>query len=212
MVTISTRDAERILLGLAGVADDRAASFVERLKQLRRLGVPSRIEKGRGRRNGRTLEQMLELALALRLLEAGIASSDVARLVREEWVLASSVLTILDWELTGRDDSPFSGAGVFWVAEPNGLSPYRSNADDRGPRLVTMILMDGFRLEDEIARWSGHRAWTAVVIPAKEVVLELLSAYVAAGVATMDDLFLAIRALRQQGNADLAKAVGRMEH
>lgn len=194
MHTISTREAERVLLTFAGVIETRASSFLERLKQLRRFGVPSGVPKGRGVRTGRTIEQMLELALAIRLLEAGLASIDVARLVRNEWVLASSVLGFLQGENPTGEAKP--KADVYWVAEPRGLAAYQDENSDRQPQLATLILWEGEQLNERIEEWIDSRDWTVIVIRAREVVHRLLAAYVDTGVAQLDTLHASLRSLR----------------
>ncbi len=186
---ISTNQADQVLLKFADVADEHAQRFLERLKQLRRLGVPSGVPRGRGVASGRSTEQMLETALAIRLLEGGLASSDVARLVREEWVLASSVLMLFDPDLaqTVWPDGKKPG-DVFWVAAPAGLAAYRARERGRGaqPTLKTIMLFKGDTLEKALNEFGGEASWTLIVIRATQVVCDLLDAYAAAGLDPPD--------------------------
>lgn len=178
MVKISTRDADRILLSLFEVADDRTATFLERLKQLRHLGVPSGVPKGRGTRSGRTLEQMVELALAVHLIDAGLSSAHVARLLRTEWSLASAALAVFQWpEVRDVGGTPLGKAEPYWLAEPVGLAEYRSKTNPLRPRLATIVLFEGERLQDKIAEWAGRRSCTVAAIRAAEVVRDLLAKY-----------------------------------
>lgn len=187
---ISTNQADQVLLKFADVADEHAQRFLERLKQLRRLGVPSGVPRGRGVASGRSTEQMLETALAIRLLEGGLASSDVARMVREEWAVVSDVLSLFDPD---RADTPWPDGpptDVFCVAAPVALASYR--ARDRGhathPKLATILLFEGgIPLEQALNNDFGHGAgWTLIVIRANDLVRDILAAYAAAGLEPPD--------------------------
>ena len=181
---ISTHQADQILLKFADVADEHAQRFLERIKQLRRLGVPSGVPRGRGVASGRDLEQMLETALAIRLLEGGLASSDVARLVREEWVLARSVLVLFDPDLINIEWPDGPPSDVFWVAAPAGLAAYRARGRELAsqPVLATILLFEnGIQLEEALDELGDGASWTLIVIRATDVVRDLLIAYAAAG-------------------------------
>ncbi len=189
MVKISTRDADRILLSLFEVADDRAATFLERLKQLRNLGVPSGVPKGRGTRSGRSLEQMVETALAIHLIDVGLSSAHVARLMRTEWPLASAALAVFDWvEVRDASGKPLGKGETYWLAEPVGLIEYRRKRDCPSPRLATLVLFEGERLQDKIDEWAGRRGWSVVAIRADEVIRDLLSTYIELHVATHENV------------------------
>jgi hypothetical protein len=181
---ISMHQAERILLSFAGIAAEHEQRFLERLRQLRRFGVPSGVPRGRGVASGRTFEQMIETALAIRLLDAGLASSDVARLVRQEWVLARSVMMLLDPSLatTKWPDGP--PVAAYWIASPAGLSSYRSSADDADAhlRLETHLLFGTDSLEDALAQFRNNGAHVAVVLNAVDIVNDLAIAYEGCGV------------------------------
>lgn len=117
-------------------------------------------------------------------LEAGLASTDVARLVRKEWVLASSVLGFLEPEsATCRAKQ---SREVFWVAEPRGLAAYQGYTEDRQQRLATLVVRDGEQLDELIDGWMAGKDWTVIVIPAREVVHRLLDAYATSGVGQLD--------------------------
>lgn len=182
---ISTHQADRILLQFADVAPQHEQRFLERFRQLRRFGVPSGVPRGRGVASGRTLEQMLETALAIHLLEAGLASSDVARLVRQEWVLARSVLTLFEPRLNRTQWPEGRPKDVYWVAAPAGLASYRSQSTRQPsePMLKTIMLFEGDQLEQVLADLQQKRGGPLIVIRATDVVRDLLLAYAAAGEA-----------------------------
>jgi hypothetical protein len=191
MVTVSTPIAEQILRIFAKIEPEHADTFSERLKQLRRFGVPTGVAKGRGVRTGRTLEQMLQLALALRLLEAGLASVAVAEMIEKGWQLASAVLTYFD-----RAEFQMEGAAVlpqdaYWVAVPRALSDYRGQGADRAV-LETLILTGPEELGPKLAAMGE----TVVVVRARMVIATLFDAYAAAGVADQAALRSAVRELR----------------
>ncbi len=193
MVKITTREADQIMLSMFAVADDRAATFLERLKQLRHLGVPSGVPKGRGTRSGRTLEQMVELALAVHLIDAGLSSAHIARLMRSEWPLASAALAIFQWpEVRDGSGAPLGKVEAYWVAEPVGLSEYRSTADPLQPRLATLVLHEGDRLQDEIDTWAGRKGWNVAAIRAGDVIRDLLSKYREVALVTEAELKAAL--------------------
>jgi hypothetical protein len=176
---ISMHQADRVLLGFARVAPEHETRFLERLRQLRRFGVPSGVPKGRGVSSGRTLEQLLETALAIQLLDAGLASSDVARLVREEWVLARSVLMLFDPRLADTKWPDGKPQYVYWVAVPAGLASYRSAADEQNcePQLKTLMLFEGEELELALRELIQDYARPLVVIRAADVLRQLGAAF-----------------------------------
>jgi hypothetical protein len=182
---ISMHQAERILLLFAGIAEEHEQRFLERLRQLRRFGVPSGVPRGRGVASGRTFEQMIETALAIRLLEAGLASSDVARLMQKEWGLARSVMILLDptSAKTKWPDGP--PVAAYWIASPAGLASYRSAADDAAGHLSlqTYMLFANDKLQDILAQFRSNGANVAIVLNAGEVVADLATAYASCGVS-----------------------------
>lgn len=179
VMMISAHRADRVLLTFARVAPEHEARFLERLRQLRRFGVPSGVPKGRGVSSGRTPEQLLETALAIQLLEAGLASSDVARLVREEWVLARSVLMLFDPRLAHTKWPDGKPQEVYWVAVPAGLASYRNAADeqDRNPKLKTLMLFEGEELELALSELIRDYACPLIVIRAADVLRQLVAAF-----------------------------------
>jgi hypothetical protein len=202
---ISTNQADQVLLKFAGVADEHAQRFLERLKLLRRLGVPAGVPRGRGVASGRTVEQMLETALAIRLLEGGLASSDVARLVDQEWGMASDVFELFDPDRVeiGWPDGP--PTDLLWVAAPAGLAAYRACGGGSGaqPTLTTILLFEeGFKLEAALDDVGHGASWTLIVIRAKGVVLDLHAAYAAAGLDPPDQLVKLLRGLLRPLSGD----------
>jgi len=173
---ISMHQAERILLSFAGIAAEHEQRFLERLRQLRRFGVPSGVPRGRGVASGRTFEQMIETALAIRLLDAGLASSDVARLVRQEWVLARSVMTLFDPKLANTFWPDGAPTTVYWIASPVGLSSYRDKrTTSQDCRLETYMLFGDDKLEDALAEFERLGSNGTIVINAAHAVRDLIA-------------------------------------
>lgn len=181
---ISTHEADRVLLHFAGIAEEHEQRFLERLRQLRRFGVPSGVPRGRGVASGRSFEQMLETALAIRLLDAGLASSDVARLVRQEWVLARSVMMLIDSRSAATEWPDGRPTAVYWIASPSGLAAYQGSGVEmrRTPKLETHMLFEGERLEGALSSFRLQNRDPAIVINAGQVALDLVTSYSEAGI------------------------------
>ena len=183
---ISTHQADQILLRFAGVADEHAQRFLERLRQLRRLGVPSGVPKGRGVASGRTFEQMIEAALAIRLLQAGLTSTAAADLVSRAWPLARSVLILFDPELNSAEWPEGPPTNLYWVMEPEGLADYRDRSEAAQPRLTTFMLFRGQRLEEALKTWPGRSGSSIILVEGREMVTSLMAAFAAEEVEPPD--------------------------
>lgn len=183
---ISTHQADQILLRFAGVADEHAQRFLERLRQLRRFGVPAGVPRGRGVASGRSFEQIIETALTIRLLQAGLASSAAARLVREKWALARTVFMLFDPTRTSTKWPEGRPKDVYWIVAPAGLADFQERSRAAEPELATLMLFEGQDLGEALTTWSDGGGSSIILIRAREVVLNVIAAYGAAGVQLPD--------------------------
>ncbi len=109
---------ETVLSRLNRISDEKRGAFVGRLKFLQRNGVPQRDTPGRGKAGTYTLEQLFELALAVELLQAGLAPQLAARVVKSNWVrLLDDVFSlILGFEMANTDSTnEVAFVEVSWI-------------------------------------------------------------------------------------------------
>jgi hypothetical protein len=79
--------AETVLARLHAASEDaQRAAFRARLKHLKRLGIPSGINPGRGKRVSYAGEQIFEWAFCLELAEFGIDPTVVVEIIRGYWL------------------------------------------------------------------------------------------------------------------------------
>lgn len=80
---MSSREAEGMLAAAFGIEDGRLLRFRGRLDHLRRHGCPSGTNTGKGRAAVFGWGQLVELTIALTLLDLGISPEHAARVVKE---------------------------------------------------------------------------------------------------------------------------------
>lgn len=80
MIVFSFKEVEAILSAAIGIADSKRKTFVARLQQLQKFGVPGKTNVGRAGRATYDAGQILKLHLALDLLDVGATPILIARL------------------------------------------------------------------------------------------------------------------------------------
>jgi hypothetical protein len=81
---LGSRTVERMLAANFGIEEDRLIAFRGRLDHLRRHGCPSGVNTGKGRAATYGWQQIIELALALSLLDLGLSPEHASAFVRHD--------------------------------------------------------------------------------------------------------------------------------
>lgn len=74
-----------MLAAIHQIAEDKRVAFRARLKHFQRLGVPSGVNTGTGKRAAYGLDQLLQLSLAMQMLELGLSPERITVLL-QNWI------------------------------------------------------------------------------------------------------------------------------
>src|SRR5690242_1824745 len=85
MVDFAFGQVEAVLAAMNRVASHKRIAFAGRLKFLQRNGVPLRVKPGRGRAGAYSFAQLMQLAIAVELLQSGLSPQRAAQLVQQNW-------------------------------------------------------------------------------------------------------------------------------
>lgn len=139
---LSYRDVEDLFAARFGILDDRRLAFRGRLDRLRQLGCPQGVNTGKGRPASFGWTQLVELALALDLVNLGFTPENTASLLKEHLELIQIAIA----QLIGLedDDAVFRAATtekwpshqtMFLAAEVGALSGLMADGSNRSSRL-----------------------------------------------------------------------------
>ncbi|MXO97237.1 hypothetical protein GRI34_12495 [Erythrobacter aquimaris] len=105
---LGARQAEQVLATRFGISEDRLLRFRGRIDRLRQLDCPQGIKTGKGRPAIFEWQQLLELAVAVSLLDVGIAPEHVAAVVNRH---ATDIhLAVAEFVENARKDGNFDAA------------------------------------------------------------------------------------------------------
>lgn len=114
MVEFTFGQVEAVLSAVNNIADDKRVAFTGRLKFLQKNGVPMRSSTGRGKAGSFSFDHLLQVAVAVELLQAGLTPQRAAALVRQNWWMKAeeiySILEDLDYRPTDFLDYAHSEA------------------------------------------------------------------------------------------------------
>jgi hypothetical protein len=79
------KQVEALLVGLYHVPPEAMGALRGRLKNLKRLGIPSGSHTGKGTRVDYTVEQVWQWAFCLELMECGLDPATIVRIVKAHW-------------------------------------------------------------------------------------------------------------------------------
>lgn len=173
------RDVEAMLLTRHGIAEDRRIALRGRLEHLRKLGCPVGVQTGKGRPAVFGWSHLIQLALALDLVNLGITPEHAANVIKtahRELDFHGASIAFLN--LPGRElakaanrlTCPFEKS-VFLTIDVGGLSGLRVDGTLLAP---SVGVMDGTALLDDFQ----HTRWTntaQVIIDLGTLVVTLIS-------------------------------------
>lgn len=97
---------EAILAALYGIADDKRVAFQGRIKHLQRQGFPPGTNTGKGKAASYSFPQLMQMVIALELIQAGLMPQLAGRLTAGSWGdLAMSVYSCTFSELEAAEHS-----------------------------------------------------------------------------------------------------------
>lgn len=79
---LGSRDIESMLAARHGIVGERQVAFRGRLEHLRKLGCPTGVQTGKGKPAVFGWQQLIELAVALELIDLGITPDEAARVIK----------------------------------------------------------------------------------------------------------------------------------
>ncbi|CAN5198511.1 hypothetical protein BH10PSE12_BH10PSE12_36460 [soil metagenome] len=125
MLEFSFGEVEAILSAVHRIRPDKAVAFRARLKHLQREGWPMGANTGTGKKAVYTLNSLMQMAMALELLQVGITPKRAVAALLAGWSdLALSILVsrVSGHQLMAWEDSPLrAGEELFWVIRPEAL-------------------------------------------------------------------------------------------
>ena len=186
---------ERVLRDVHSIADEDAASFQERLRNLPRVGLVVAPSEGAGRRANFTVGGLLKLAFGVELLQSGWEPKPAALLAAHNWGAASdALLDAYDDRMNNRPSSR------YLVIEPTLISRRGRLGVDRA-RFRTM---DSEELSREIAGLSSLLHTRLLILNLAALLERILTALSRAGVnldAVHDELRTAAAVERNRTRA-----------
>lgn len=180
VVDLTFGDVEATLAAMHRIRPEKRIAFRARLKHLQREGWPEGANTGTGKRFSYTLTALMQMALALELLQAGLSPRRSVTILKHDWeetavslMCARAAIRLLsEWGKVGTADLE----EIFWCVHPEALqdlsAPRRGEENDR----PVMILRPGQlapHLTDatEVAGIGGHNR--ALVIGLRALTIEL---------------------------------------
>jgi hypothetical protein len=153
---LRSRTVERMLASNFGIQEDRLLAFRGRLDHLRRQGCPSGVNTGKGKAAVYDWAQIVELALALSLLDLGISPEHASAFVKRNAQSIHLAICDLLGEGRGRGELPLLAERQEWPIETTtfligtafalaGLTP-KGNSEPPGAAFVKA---------DSVADWFG---------------------------------------------------------
>lgn len=124
-VVLTYKEAGQILGKLLEIHPDKTATFLARLQQLQKLGLPPGSNVGRGSRFAYTLNRVAEMAIYLDLLDVGLTPKTIAEEFGGERPIVSDEVWAEAFQTDRTDEGPYYS---FYV---NALWPLRSPDDER---------------------------------------------------------------------------------
>jgi hypothetical protein len=170
------------LASLIGVASGREDRFQARLKQLQRMGFPPGVNVGRYAKARYDGSQLLQLAVALELLQVGLSPERATKTVLKWWDGIRRAV------VAARDHPATLVATAFMPKDFGGLTSATTSEDDRiawtGDGLITFRFSG--KDDPDIASDLTHllTAPRAVIINVSRIVAELDDALVKQGVGS----------------------------
>lgn len=154
-VELGYRQVEAVCAAVAGVPADKRGAFKARLRHLQTLGFPPGTNTGKGRRAAYSISNLLQLAIAMELAQAGVGPLRTVRLVMNSW--------------RSLADAIVKGAGTrdVWVVRPAALIEGAGDADGR---YVDAFEMTARKDLQKLFNASGFRP--GVDIPWRALVLD----------------------------------------
>ncbi len=125
MRPLTFAQVEDVLAIVHRVRSDKRVAFRARLKHLQREGWPDGANTGTGRRVDYTINSLMQIAMALELMQAGISPRRAVAALRPRWhdtaialaMAGSTARALAKWGELGDDDWD----EIFWVFRPTAL-------------------------------------------------------------------------------------------
>lgn len=122
-VELTYSQVEAVLAAMHGIAEDKRVAFRARLKHFQRLGFPSGVNTGSGRKAVYGVTTLMQMVLALELTQAGMSPVRIVRIVSQNWsaMLPSLLVAISTDNLLKQWDPPILDPNFAWVFAPEAL-------------------------------------------------------------------------------------------
>lgn len=133
--TFTFKQVETILADLFGVALEKRGTFVARLQQLQKLGLPHGTNVGRGARASYAYWQLAELTLYLDLLDCGYSPN----LIKTHFVNPYYTMGGTGWHVEHAPAT--AGGGLYFLPDISALNYLRTADPERvGPHFADHIM------------------------------------------------------------------------
>ncbi|MCC4252247.1 hypothetical protein LL251_07405 [Sphingobium naphthae] len=180
MVGLTYRDVEETLAAVHRIRPDKRIAFRARLKHLQREGWPEGANTGTGKRFNYQLSSLMQMALAIELLQAGLSPRRAVAILKAGWQeTAISLMAVrvahpilAQWGELGTQDLQ----EIFWCVHPEALQDLaKSSAGDEGADDIVMLrpgqLPPYFLSSLEVAGFGGQNR--ALVIGLRALTIEV---------------------------------------
>ncbi|MBB6190561.1 hypothetical protein FHS51_000774 [Sphingobium wenxiniae] len=85
-MTLTYSELIKLLAAMNGIADESEGAFKARLRHFQRLGFPRGSNTGKGRRAEYDLDMVMQLALAIEFMQAGVSPQRTVDLISKNWL------------------------------------------------------------------------------------------------------------------------------
>jgi len=173
-VRLSFAEVELALRGVHRIRPEKAVAFRARLKHLQREGWPLGTNTGTGTRANYTLNSLMQMAMALELLQSGITPKRAVAALKSDWsdlVVTLALSQLSAYAATNWADFPMrESEELFWIVRPEALQDLTTaSAEPRPGNLEIMVQRSSQVMPDLLSFEAGNyrefgALWRSLVI------------------------------------------------
>jgi hypothetical protein len=132
MLEFGYAEVERVLAELHRIADDKRTAFRARLKHFQRLGFPEGANTGTGKRAVYSSDMLLQLVMAVELVQCGLPPKTIVRLLNDNWETTRRALMYAMTPDEKFEELPryYDSPDLMWTIRPEALRDLSSDGEN----------------------------------------------------------------------------------
>jgi hypothetical protein len=198
---LSFSQVEAMLSRLHKIDWAKRGAFVSRLKHLQKQGVPDRQDAGRGRSSSYSFNDMMQIAMALEVIQAGLPPQLAAALVLRSWDMINVACTTWLKEYIKDPEATFPAHYAF-VFTPRALS-------DLGQEDEFMDSMEAVSIHDLHTRLLQNRR--VVAISSDQLLRDVIDIAVELDYASVEQIHADLWSLEERHQRELTAIAERLK-